>query len=180
MKILGFILLSLTFDFGQNYVVPYFKSSLHYIGGRNLSQAREYYGQMYGIKNMQPLVRDSKLEREAVQLGKDCIIPTFRDNMRIYLDDNQELALRVNGFLKQRDWSGAVQEVNSYSTVIPNRLDLIVPTQNRVGCGGFLCVHQSFMTEHGNQTVKIQYICLIGPKGTISVSDFELHGSEIL
>uniref|UniRef100_A0A8R1I3B1 Uncharacterized protein n=1 Tax=Caenorhabditis japonica TaxID=281687 RepID=A0A8R1I3B1_CAEJA len=61
----------------------------------------------------------------------------------------------------------ALKLVNSYSYPVPNFLEELVPTQNIIGCYRSYC-------EYDFKGIKFQSfsICLIGPKGKISLSDF--------
>uniref|UniRef100_A0A8R1E718 Uncharacterized protein n=1 Tax=Caenorhabditis japonica TaxID=281687 RepID=A0A8R1E718_CAEJA len=61
----------------------------------------------------------------------------------------------------------ALKLVNSYSYPVPNFLDSIVPTQKIIGCATSFCKYEVEGIKFGPLS-----ICLIGPKGNISLSDF--------
>uniref|UniRef100_A0A8R1HJ41 SCP domain-containing protein n=1 Tax=Caenorhabditis japonica TaxID=281687 RepID=A0A8R1HJ41_CAEJA len=126
--------------------------------------------------NNKKLVVDETLTAEAKRLAASCEPPEHTDNyrasfQRIYppnlvYDATQELVY-------EQKLEEAFEIVNSYSKPLPNFLEILVPTQEKIGCGRTNCSY-----EIAGVTIAPWLICLIGPKSNFSLADFGISETK--
>uniref|UniRef100_A0A8R1E734 Uncharacterized protein n=1 Tax=Caenorhabditis japonica TaxID=281687 RepID=A0A8R1E734_CAEJA len=113
---------------------------------------------------------DDSLNAEAKRLADSCQRPEHAAHYRFHFGiplTEPPIYNSTKKLVRQRKIEEALKLVNSYSYPVPNFLEDIVPTQKIIGCAEGVCKY-----EVEGIKFRVLFICLIGPKGNISLSDF--------
>uniref|UniRef100_A0A8R1HQ39 Uncharacterized protein n=1 Tax=Caenorhabditis japonica TaxID=281687 RepID=A0A8R1HQ39_CAEJA len=138
-----------------------------------VNELRKWYANNFRIKNMKKMKWDDALRSKAEDLCALCGKREYNNTFRHYVIFEPSINITydemfINGQIKEM-----IGLSNDTEKAILMKLELIVPTQNKIGCHTCSKCPLWVRSTDKNVTSIITYRrCAVGPNGNISFSDF--------